>query len=99
MDAPYYNGNDERNLSSGPGDPRQAFWRAYNFAVRQGRRVVADWLEQYRTIPAFADLVRDADRYYVCDCCGVHIEQDVDHGGTCHGCRQTYGESIGGNAA
>jgi hypothetical protein len=98
MDAPYHNGNDERNLSSGPGNPRAAFWRAYNFAVRQGRRVVGEWLEEYRRIPMFAGLVAEADRS-VCDCCGEHIETDVDHGGTCASCRHTYAEAHGSSAA
>lgn len=95
MDAPYYAGDDERNLVSGPGDPRAAFWKAYDFARRH--RFAESWLDAQRPYRFMAAWIAEADALR-CDC-GTYLERGVDHGGLCAVCTAQIAEASGSHAA
>lgn len=65
MDAPSFNGSDERDLSSGPPDPRATFRREFLRFHAKGQGL---WfLEPYRLSEYFAADVEWAERELLTD--------------------------------
>jgi len=59
MDAPYYNGSDDRELGGPPPDPvERTFWKCFRYAQRT--HALAEFFAIYDGLPSFQHLVDEA---------------------------------------
>jgi len=58
MDAPQWNGSDERDLSRTPRTVEQSFWRAFRYAEHSN--ALPEFFAIYDGLPSFQHLVDEA---------------------------------------
>lgn len=60
MDAPYYNGNDERDLDGMPRTPEQTFRKTWRYIKTKGDAAILDYLTYYGQFEYFRAVVDEA---------------------------------------
>jgi len=81
MDAHYYNGSDDRDLASGPGDPQRTFRQHWRYLTAKGNRAaMEDFLSYYSQFPMlFGSLVEEC-RKELAEQTRVLVRLDVEAG-------------------